>query len=265
MNTKQVEELTGMSRQNIRYYERMGLLEPAREDGNAYRDYSEEDVRRLKLIKMLRMLDMPLKEIEDIINDKVSLKTSVKRQRENLQTHQKQLQAAIEVCASIGQEKEEHLDVDGYLSRMETMERNGGAFARFVDDYKQVVQEEEERKFSFYTEFPVNTPGMFEKALRMYASERGMRFRMIKKGRYPEFMLGDHTYTAVRLLEKKKGDSGSAAERIICERKEQASGGGKVGIPAERRRLLRGIHILTTNIRRHRNRTVLNLLLSVLL
>ena len=35
MNTKQVEELTGMSRQNIRYYERMGLLEPARDDSNA--------------------------------------------------------------------------------------------------------------------------------------------------------------------------------------------------------------------------------------
>ena len=53
---------------------------------------------------------------------------------------------------SIGKEKEEYLDVDGYLSRMETMERNGGAFARFVDDYKQVVNEEQERKFSFYTE-----------------------------------------------------------------------------------------------------------------
>ena len=142
MNTKQVEELTGMSWQNIRYYERMGLLEPAREDGNAYRDYSEEDVRRLKLIKMLRMLDMPLKDIDDIINEKVSLKTSIKRQRENLQTHQKQLQAAIEVCASIGREKEESLDVDSYLSRMETMERNGGVFARFVDDYKQIVQDE---------------------------------------------------------------------------------------------------------------------------
>ena len=38
MNTKQAEELTGMSRQNIRYYERMGLLEPARDDSNAYRD-----------------------------------------------------------------------------------------------------------------------------------------------------------------------------------------------------------------------------------
>lgn len=264
MNTKQVEELTGMSRQNIRYYERMGLLEPAREDGNAYRDYSEEDVRRLKLIKMLRMLDMPLKDIDDIINEKISLKTSIKRQRENLQTHQKQLQAAIEVCASIGREKGENLDVDSYLSRMETMERNGGAFARFVDDYKQVAQEEEERKFSFYADYPVNTPGMFEKALREYAAERGLRFRITKKGKYPEFILGDHSYTAVRLLEKKKEDRGTTAVRIICERKGQTPGSGGSRMPAKRRRLLRGIHILTTNIRRHRNRTILNLVLSVL-
>ncbi len=264
MNTKQVEELTGMSRQNIRYYERMGLLEPAREDGNAYRDYSEEDVRRLKLIKMLRMLDMPMKDIDDIINEKISLKTSIKRQRENLQTHQKQLQAAIEVCASIGREKGENLDVDSYLSRMETMERNGGAFARFVDDYKQVAQEEEERKFSFYADYPVNTPGMFEKALREYAAERGLRFRITKKGKYPEFILGDHSYTAVRLLEKKKEYRGTTAVRIICERKGQTPGSGGSRMPAKRRRLLRGSHILTTNIRRHRNRTILNLVLSVL-
>ena len=240
------------------------MLEPAREDGNAYRDYSEEDVRRLKLIKMLRMLDMPLKDIDDIINEKISLKTSIKRQRENLQTHQKQLQAAIEVCASIGREKGENLDVDSYLSRMETMERNGGAFARFVDDYKQVAQEEEERKFSFYADYPVNTPGMFEKALREYAAERGLRFRITKKGKYPEFILGDHSYTAVRLLEKKKEDRGTTAVRIICERKGQTPGSGGSRMPAKRRRLLRGIHILTTNIRRHRNRTILNLVLSVL-
>lgn len=264
MNTKQVEELTGMSRQNIRYYERMGLLEPAREGGNAYRDYSEEDVRRLKLIKMLRMLDMPLKEIDNVINEKVSLKTSIRRQRESLQTHQKQLQAAIEVCASIGREKGENLDVDSYLERMETMERNGGVFARFVDDYKQVAQEEEERKFSFYADYPVNTPGMFEKALRQYAAERGLRFCMTKKGKYPEFILGDHSYTAVRLLEKKKGARGTSTVRIICERKGQIQGSGGTRIPAKRRRLLRGIHILTTNIRRHRNRTILNFVLSVL-
>ena len=264
MNTKQVEELTGMSRQNIRYYERMGLLEPAREDGNAYRDYSEEDVRRLKLIKMLRMLDMSLKDIDDIINGNVSLKSSVKHQRENLQTHQKQLQAAIDVCASIGREKGEDLDVDTYLRRMEDMERSGGVFARFVDDYKQIVQDEEERKFSFYADFPVNTPPMLEKAIREYAAERGLRFHMEKRGKYPEFRLGDHTYTAVRLLEKKKGNKEDPAVRVICERKEKVPGGRDMKIPAKRRRMLRGIHILATNIRRHRNRTLLNLVLSAL-
>lgn len=73
MNTKQIEELTGITRQNIRYYERQNLLEPVRDAENAYRDYSEEDVRRLKLIKMLRMLDMPLKEIEQVLKDRKSV------------------------------------------------------------------------------------------------------------------------------------------------------------------------------------------------
>ena len=139
MNTKQVEELTGMSRQNIRYYERMGLLEPARDDSNAYRDYSEEDVRRLKLFRMLRMLDMPLKDIQDIINEKASLREAVRHQKEILQTQQKQLDAAIEVCTSIGREKDDRPDVDGNLSRMETMGKNGGRLARVVDAYKKGV------------------------------------------------------------------------------------------------------------------------------
>lgn len=261
MNTKQAEELTGMSRQNIRYYERMGLLEPAREDGNDYRDYSEEDIRRLKLIKMLRMLDMPLKDIESLINEKVSFKEVVKSQKENLQQHQKHLQAAIEVCAGIEKEKSDTIDVDGYLRRMETMEQNGGMFARFMDDYKQVVQEEQERKFSFYTKFPVNTPGMFEKVLREYASVQDKKFRMVKKGQYPEFMLGDRTYTAVRVLEKKKEDK-QAAVKIICERKERDLGAGKM--PEKRRRTLRGIHIMATNIRRHKRKNLLNFILSML-
>ena len=74
MNTKQVEELVGLSRQNIRYYEKEGLLAPNREEGNSYRDYSEEGIRRLKIIKMLRMLDMPLKEIFRIMNMEESLR-----------------------------------------------------------------------------------------------------------------------------------------------------------------------------------------------
>ena len=261
MNTKQVEELTGMSRQNIRYYERMGLLEPARDDSNAYRDYSEEDVRRLKLIRMLRMLDMPLKDIQDIINEKVSLREAVRHQKEILQTQQKQLNAAIEVCTSIGREKDDRPDVDGYLSRMETMEKNGGLFARFVDDYKQVVHEEQERKFSFYTEPPANTAAAFEKVLRKYAADHGQKFRMLKKGKYPEFVMGTETYTAVQILEKRKDDE-KPSVKIVCEKKEPDQRNGQM--PAKRRRALRGIHIVATNIRRYGRKSILNLLLSML-
>ena len=45
-NIKEAEELTGISRQNIRYYEKMGLLNPKRDAGNGYRKYDEEDIGR---------------------------------------------------------------------------------------------------------------------------------------------------------------------------------------------------------------------------
>ena len=47
---KEAEMQTGITKQNIRYYEKIGLLQPSREQENKYRNYSEEDIRRLKLI-----------------------------------------------------------------------------------------------------------------------------------------------------------------------------------------------------------------------
>ena len=182
MNTKQIEELTGITRQNIRYYERQGLLEPARDTGNAYRDYSEEDFRRLKLIKMLRMLDMPIKEIGQVLDGTLPLKEAAARQQEALLQQQKQIQAAVEVCTNIRKEKSEVIDVDSYLDRMENMAKSGSVFARIVDDYKQVAEEERQRQFSFYTEHPVNTAGMFEEELRKWAKGEQRKFRMVRPG-----------------------------------------------------------------------------------
>ncbi|MBP3486174.1 MAG: MerR family transcriptional regulator, partial [Oscillospiraceae bacterium] len=59
MKIREVERLVGVSRVNIRFYEREGLLAPARNSANGYRDYSEADVERLKQIKLLRKLDVP--------------------------------------------------------------------------------------------------------------------------------------------------------------------------------------------------------------
>lgn len=42
MTIKEVEEQTGLTRSNIRFYEREKLIEPTRNDKNGYRDYSEQ-------------------------------------------------------------------------------------------------------------------------------------------------------------------------------------------------------------------------------
>lgn len=89
MNTKQVEELTGISRQNIRYYERAGLLHPSREKGNAYRDYSMEDVDCLRMIKFLRMLDMPVEEVGKVLTGEFPFEDAIKIQKEKLEEQQK--------------------------------------------------------------------------------------------------------------------------------------------------------------------------------
>ena len=40
MNIKQASEQSGVSSPNIRFYEKEGLLTPARNRSNAYRDYT---------------------------------------------------------------------------------------------------------------------------------------------------------------------------------------------------------------------------------
>ena len=46
MKINEVEQLVGVTKRNIRFYEKEGLLSPGRTD-NGYRDYGEEDVEAL--------------------------------------------------------------------------------------------------------------------------------------------------------------------------------------------------------------------------
>lgn len=73
MNIKQASEQSGVSAPNIRFYEKEGLLNPARLPGNDYRDYTEQDIRTLRFIRMLRMLDVPLPVIRSVLAGDASL------------------------------------------------------------------------------------------------------------------------------------------------------------------------------------------------
>ena len=65
MTIKEVENLTGLAKANIRFYEAQGLVMPQRGE-NSYRIYSETDVQELGRIRLLRSLDVPLDAIRSL-------------------------------------------------------------------------------------------------------------------------------------------------------------------------------------------------------
>jgi len=63
----------GMTSKTLRYYERVGLLESKRAEGNNYRYYSELEVERIKQILVLRKMQISIKDIVRIYeNDDMS-------------------------------------------------------------------------------------------------------------------------------------------------------------------------------------------------
>jgi len=65
----QVSKALGISAQMIRYYERSGLVQSLRKDGYAYRVYNEENTKRLHQIVIFRKLQIPMKQIKNILNN----------------------------------------------------------------------------------------------------------------------------------------------------------------------------------------------------
>lgn len=58
---------TGVSAANIRYYEKEGLLTPALREDNDYRVYGDQDLHRLRFIRMCRAMDMSLDEVRCLL------------------------------------------------------------------------------------------------------------------------------------------------------------------------------------------------------
>ena len=52
----EVAERVGLSLRSVRYYEEIGLVEPSDRTEGGFRLYSEEDVRRLLLVKRIKSL-----------------------------------------------------------------------------------------------------------------------------------------------------------------------------------------------------------------
>lgn len=136
LQIKEVEARVGVTRKNIRFYEKEGLLAPRRQAGNGYRDYTEEEVARLERIKLLRKLDVPLEEIAAMLDGRLTLAQGMRRHLVTLEHRQDNLATARALSERLVQEPGllGGLDAGAYLSEMAALERKG---VRFVNVKKQ--------------------------------------------------------------------------------------------------------------------------------
>jgi len=63
LNIKEAASRLGISARAVRFYEEKGLVQPAKQTGNGYRTYSENDIWRLQTIAALREIGMSLQDI----------------------------------------------------------------------------------------------------------------------------------------------------------------------------------------------------------
>lgn len=213
ISINQVEKITGVSKRNIRFYEKEGLLLPKRNSENGYRVYDAADIWRIKVIKMLRMLDMPLEEIKKVLDEEQMLSVAIVKQQIELERKAKELQAAISFCEQLKEVELNSLNVDDCLNNIE---RRGGEgfFKEWIHDYKHVVEMNRDMDFSFMPDYPIITDRHFSEALFEYANENNLNLVITKEGLYPEFTIDGIEYTAMRY-------TGRYGVRVVCHRKNR--------------------------------------------
>lgn len=117
MNIAEAERRTGLSRANIRFYEKEGLLRPTRGE-NGYRDYTEDDVQTLRKIMLLRRLRLSVPDIRAIESGEKALPEAAAGQLDVLQGDIRESEQAYAMCRAICEDRAEWngLDVDRYQS-----------------------------------------------------------------------------------------------------------------------------------------------------
>lgn len=130
MKINEVEAQVGITKKNIRFYEDQGLIAPRRNTQNGYREYGEEGVERLRQIKLMRKLGVPLEEIRNMQSGIHTVGDGMRRHLVTLERDRKNLEQSMELCRLLTQREErlDTLDAGALLERMEQMEREGATF-----------------------------------------------------------------------------------------------------------------------------------------
>ncbi len=142
MKIKQVEELVGITRKNIRFYEEQGLLNVERAE-NGYREYHTADIARLQEIKLFRKMDISIEEMRALFEKRKSLQVGLEQHLGELERRREGLVKMQEMCERLIAEHQslDTLNAENCLEEIEQMEKEG---ARFMDIKKTDIRKKKE-------------------------------------------------------------------------------------------------------------------------
>ena len=141
MKIGEVANETGLSISNIRFYEKKGLLAPVRKEESGYRDYTVEDVSKLKTIFLYRKMGLPIETIYLVLQGSITLAVALERQTEELRKQKEEITASLELCQKVLKETNlEEINVDTYLDFVAAEEEKGKHFVEIqevIDDFTE--------------------------------------------------------------------------------------------------------------------------------
>lgn len=130
MKIGEAAKKAGISPGNIRFYEKKGLLKPSREESSSYRNYTEEDVERLKRILVLRKTDLSVENIFLLLDGKEDPGFLLRKQEEILENQMRELEGSLLLCRKLEQEEDLlKADPEKYLQFIQKEEQKGRRFS----------------------------------------------------------------------------------------------------------------------------------------
>lgn len=97
LSIQEVAELTQLSAHTLRYYERIGLLDPVGRASSGHRRYSKQDIGWIEFITRLRATGMPIRDMQRFAELRRQGDCTFAQRRQLLEAHQQQIAQRLEV------------------------------------------------------------------------------------------------------------------------------------------------------------------------
>ncbi len=96
LTIEQVAERAGLSAHTLRYYERIGLLDPVGRATSGHRRYATKDLAWIEFLTRLRATGMPIRLMQEFAALRRQGNTTIARRCALLEAHQQMVQTHIE-------------------------------------------------------------------------------------------------------------------------------------------------------------------------